>query len=95
MMITQRILFGIGWLTLGAVLLFFLAGLADGSIHAWNMPHWAGLIALPALMLWGATALRAKGRTGAAMALLGVMAVPALIVGTVILVFIINPPRFH
>jgi hypothetical protein len=95
MMIMQRTLFGIGWLTLGAVLLFFLAGLADGSIHAWNLPHWIGLIALTSLMLWGARALRARGRNGAALALLGVMAVPALVLGTVILIFIINPPRWH
>ncbi len=95
MMIVQRTLFGIGWLTLGVILAFFLAGLADGSIRAWNMPHWAGLIALPSLMLWAATTLSAKGRIGAAMALLGVMAVPALVVGTVILIFIINPPHWH
>jgi hypothetical protein len=95
MMIVQRILFGIGWLTLGAILLFFLAGLADGSVSAWNMPHWAALIALPAMILWAATALRAKGWNAAAMTLLGVMAVPALVVGTVILIFIVNPPRWH
>ncbi len=94
-MIVQRILFGIGWLTLGVILLFFLTGLADGSVSVWNMPHWAALIALPAMMLWAATALRAKGWNAAAMTLLGAMAVPALVVGTVILIFIINPPHWH
>jgi hypothetical protein len=94
-MIMQRILFGIGWLTIGVILLFFLWGLGDGSVHAWNMPHWVGLIALPSLMLWGAWTLRAKGRNGAAMAVLVVMAVPALLVGAVIILFTVAPPNFH
>lgn len=94
-MILQRILFGIAWLTLGSILFFFLWGLSDGTVAAFNILPWLALIAVPSLMLWSARALRAKGRDGAAMAVLGVMAVPALLLGTVILVFIIAPPSFH
>jgi hypothetical protein len=94
-MILQGILFAMGWLTLGAILLFFLWGLVDGTVSAANILLWAGLIALPAGILWGATALRARGRTGAAMALAGVLALPAVVAGVVILAFIIAPPRWH
>jgi hypothetical protein len=94
-MILQGILFAIGWLTLGVVLLFFATGLTDGTVSPVNIPHWAGLIAVPAVILWGATVLRAKGHGGAAMVLLGLLAVPALLAGAVILVFIVAPPRWN
>lgn len=94
-MITQRILLGIAWLTLGVILFFFLWGLSDGTVGAFNILPWLGLVAVPSLMLWAARALRAKGRHGAATAVLGVMAVPAVLVGVVILIFIIAPPSFH
>jgi hypothetical protein len=94
-MILQGILFGMGWLTLGVILLFFLWGLADGTVSAGNMLLWAVLIAVPSAILWGATTLRAKGRHGAAMGLASLLAVPALLAGIVILVLIVAPPRWN
>lgn len=94
-MIVQRILFGIGWLTLGVTLLFFLWGLLDGTVSPVTLPYWAMMVGLPAAVLWAATALSAQGRNWAALVLLGVMAVPAILLGIIILVFMIAPPRWN
>jgi hypothetical protein len=94
-MILQRILFATGWLTLGTILFFFLWGVSDGTVSPANILPWAGIVALPSAILWGAMALRARGRTGAAMALASVLAVPAVLAVVVILVLIIAPPRWH
>ncbi len=94
-MVLQRILFGIGWLTLGVVLLFFLWGLADGTVSPVNLHFWVLMMGVPAAMVWAAGALRAKGWNGAAMIVLGLLAVPAILLGVVIAVFIIAPPDFR
>jgi Na+/melibiose symporter-like transporter len=94
-MILQGILFGMSWLTLGVILFFFLWGLSDGTVSADNILLWVILVAAPSAILWGATALRAKGRRGAAMGLASLLAVPAVLAGIVILVLIIAPPRWH
>ncbi|PWS37573.1 hypothetical protein DFH01_12180 [Falsiroseomonas bella] len=94
-MILQGILFGMSWLTLGVILFFFLWGVSDGTVSADNILLWAVLIAVPSAILWAAMTLRAKGRRGAAMALASLLAVPALLAGIVILVFISNPPQWH
>lgn len=94
-MILQGILFGMSWLTLGVILFFFLWGLSDGTVSSANILLWTVLIAVPSAILWAATALRAKGRHGAAAGLASLLAVPALLAGIVILVLIIAPPRWQ
>jgi hypothetical protein len=93
-MIMRRILCGIGWLTQGAVLPFFLAGLADGGIRARTMPHWAGPIALGAVALLASVVLRRRGRMSAAIVLAAIVALPAIagvaIAGFIVVLFIIK-----
>ena len=94
-MILQGILFGMGWLTLGVILFFFLWGLSDGTVSSANILLWATLVAVPAAIMWAAMTLRAKGRRGAAMGLASLLALPALLAGVVILVLIFNPPHWQ
>ncbi len=89
------ILFGIGVLAAGAVVYFFLWGLADGTVSSFNMHLWLAMLAAPAAVLWGGWALRARGRRGWANVLLLVLAVPALGAALIMLVLIVAPPNWQ
>lgn len=78
---------------------FFLAGMGDGSIGAYNIGMWVPLVVIPAAMMFGGMHLKAKGRDGAATALLAALAIPGLLGGGVVLLmivmFTINPGSFR
>ena len=86
-----RVLFvfdGLAWLVL---LYFFLDGLqySPGGDY---FGTWAPILLIPAAVLAGAWALRAKGRTGAANLLLGVMAAPFVLYLLFIGLFVVLQP---
>jgi hypothetical protein len=67
------------------VLLFFFAGLADGSVSSFNIGLWLGILAAGFIILAGSVFLRGKGH--AVLALL--MVIPAAAAGLLYALFII------
>jgi len=74
---------------------FFLLGIVDGSVSSFNIVLWAGLLLGLAALLGGSLWLRGKGHPGIALALLWVLAVPALGAGALILLLVVAPPRWN
>lgn len=90
-----RILFGIGLLAMAIIVWFFLLGVADGSISAFNILMWLGLLAVPGGILGGGWWLRGRGRPRAANAVLALLAVPAAGMGLFFLLLIVSPGRWN
>jgi len=82
-------------LVAAVVVYFFLVGLADGSVSSFNAGLWLGLLALVAGALLGGTLLRARGHTGAAVAVLAILAVPGLLYGLFLLLLLVTQPRWN
>lgn len=82
-------------LAAGSAGLFFVIGLIDGSVSFGNADDWA--IAL--LVCFGipvaGLALRLRGQTWLASAVLALLALPTLLVGFAILVFIVSGGRWQ
>lgn len=83
--VTFRILFAIDAIAAAIALYFFVWGLQDGSVSSFNILHWAALLAVPAATLGGAVALRSRGQVRAANLVLLMLAVPALLLGLLVL----------
>ena len=64
----------------GAVF-FFVWGVQDGSVSAFNVVLWAGILAGLGLILFGSRALHRNGHRGLATLLAAVPAIPALLYG--------------
>ena len=77
------------------VVFFFLWGLADGSVSAFNMELWVLILGGLAVVMGGSLWLRSIGRAGLGTALLWVLAVPGLIVGLFFLILIVGNPRWN
>jgi hypothetical protein len=90
-----RTLLGIDVLAALVVVYFFVVGLADGSVSSFNGGLWAGLIAGVAAVVGGGWALQANGRRGAAVAVLLVLAVPAVVYALFLALILITQPRWN
>ena len=77
------------------VVFFFLWGLADGSVSAFNMELWVLILGGLTAVVGGSLWLRSIGRAGLGTALLWVLAVPGLIVGLFFLILIVGNPRWN
>ena len=95
MVIVYRFLQAVVGIALAVLLWFFIVGLGDGSIDGSNMALWVLLLAAPIAALWISLHLWKAGKRGAACGLLGIPAVPALLYGLLILMFIILQPDFR
>jgi hypothetical protein len=82
-------------LTCAVALCFFVIGLADGSVSSFNMGLWLALLAVMGLSLGGGRALRARGRSGLAIAALAVTAVPGLLAALFLLLVLVTQPRWN
>jgi len=89
------ILFAFDALGLLGLVWFFLDGLRYPSSSGDYMGTWLPLLLVPAAMLAGALALRRKGRTGPATALLAVLAAPFVLYGLFVLAMVVLQPSFH
>ncbi len=78
-MVLFRILLGIDALVAGLVAWMFLLGLADGTVSPRNMAAWMVILLALGGVLAGGVALRRGRRPGLANALLGLLAVPAIL----------------
>lgn len=90
-----RISFGLAALSAAVAAAFFVIGLADGSVSAFNMGIWLLLLAGLAVDLWAGHALRSRGRTSAAIAVLAIVALPSLVFCLFMLLIIATQPRWN
>jgi len=95
----DRVMFWILWginaiISLVAVV-FFLIGLADGSVSSFNMTLWLAILLALAVILRGGHALRAAGRVKFANGLLMLLAIPGVLSGLLLLAAIILQPRWN
>ena len=94
-MLLFRILFGIDVLAAAVIVYFFFVGLADGSVSSFNGGLWFAILAALAAIIGGGWLLNANGKRGPAIALLLVLAIPAVIFGLFMLLVIITNPRWN
>lgn len=94
-MIIPRLLIAIDALAALVILYFFVTGISDGSVSSFNMGLWLGILAAVAAILGGGIALNANGKRGAAIAVLLILAVPALLYAAFILLIAITQPRWN
>lgn len=94
-MIGYRILLAIDAIVAAALLYFFVTGLEDGSVSAFNILLWLGLLGGMAAIIVGAYALKSKGRLLPANLLLFVPAFPGMMFGLFILAALILQPRWN
>lgn len=87
--------FGIDAIVAAVFVVFFVIGIADGSVSSFNIVLWVAILGALGLLLGGALALRAKGQLLPALVLLWLLAVPALLVGLLLLLAIIFQPRWN
>lgn len=83
-------------LTVAAVaLVFFAIGLGDGSVSSFNLGLWLVLLGGLGAVLWAGHALRTRGKTGPAIGVLGLVAVPGLLAALFMLLILILQPRWN
>ncbi len=90
-----RTLLGVDVLAALGVVYFFLAGLADGSVSSFNSGLWFGILAGIAAVIGGGWALHAKGRRGAAVTVLMILALPALAYALFLALILITQPHWN
>lgn len=95
----MRLKFWVVWaidaLTGAIVIFFFLFGLVDGSVSAFNIGIWIGILAALAVVVAGSLWLKAIGCPGLGMMLLLVLAVPAVLYALFLLVVIISGSQWN
>ncbi len=74
---------------------FFCLGLVDGSVSAFNIGLWLGLLAGVTVVLWGGRTLRANGYTVTAVLLLGIIAVPGLLYALFIVLLLFSGTNWN
>jgi hypothetical protein len=94
-MVLYRILLGIDVLAAGVVLFFFAWGLQDGSVSSFNALLWAVLLLLALGVPASAILLKRSGRVGLASALLALPAVPATLLGLLVLLLAVAGGHWH
>ncbi|MGF1629820.1 MAG: hypothetical protein ACFCUT_10145 [Kiloniellaceae bacterium] len=87
---TFRVLLGLDILAALIVAYFFLVGLADGSVSAFNMEIWIILLLSVTTVLAGGLALKRASRPVLANLLLAVLAVPTALYGFFMLVVLLS-----
>lgn len=89
------ILFAIDLLAAAGFVVFFIWGLADGSVSSFNAEIWGVTLLTLAAVLGGGWTLQKRGQHGAAKGVLLVVAVPALLTALFFLIVIIAKPRWN
>ncbi|WP_340115223.1 hypothetical protein [Pelagibius sp. 7325] len=87
---TFRLLLGLDSLAALVVAYFFLAGLADGSVSAFNGELWAGIILAVTAVIAGGLLLRRAAHPVLANLVLALLAVPTALYGLFMLVVLFS-----
>jgi hypothetical protein len=74
---------------------FFLAGLTDGSVSAFNLQSWLSILVGLASTLMGSLWLKNRGHIGLALILAAVPAVPSLGFGLILLIAALTGARWN
>ncbi len=74
---------------------FFVVGIGDGSVSSFNMSLWLSLLSATAAILFLGHRLHMHGRTGLAIAVLAILAVPGLLYGLFALMIIVTLPHWN
>lgn len=90
-----RILFVVNAIALGILAFFFLWGLQDGTVSAFNILLWLAMLALPSATLIGGAAAWRKGQRALSLVVLLIPATPALFFAIFFLAVIILQPNWH
>ena len=90
-----RFLWGFDLLVAAVVIVFFMWGLADGSVSSFNIVLWLGMLAVAGGVVAGGRALQQSGHTAAATLLLLVLAFPGLGFTLFLLLVLILQPRWN
>jgi len=90
-----RILLGIDAIVVLVVGYFFLVGLADGSVSAFNIGLWIGILFAVAAIVAGGIALRQANRPVLANIVLAILAAPAALYGIFIFAVIFSGTNWN
>ena len=74
---------------------FFLIGIGDHTVSSFNIGLWLGILAILGAILGGTLFLRAKNFTKVALAVLCLIAIPALGLGLIMVSTLIFNPRWN
>ena len=94
-MLTFRVFWAVDAILAAIAVGFFLIGLGDGSVSAFNIGIWLLLLLVLGLVLGGSLWLHSRGRDRLAMAVVTVLAIPGILLGLFFLVLIIAQPNWH
>ncbi len=89
------IMFAGALLVAAAALAFFLIGLGDGSVSAFNLRLWLGLLAGVGGVLGGGWWLRARGHVLVAAAVFAVLALPGILYALFVVLVIVLAERWN
>ena len=81
-------------LVAAAVVIFFVWGLADGSVSSFNIEIWLVGLVLAAIVLVAGVSLANRGHLLAAIIVLGVLAFPGIVFVLFILLFVLSGEKF-
>lgn len=95
MKLLHRILVAINAIVLGVLLYFFVWGLEDGSVSAFNILLWLALLAVPSVTLLGGAIAWASGRRALSIGLLLVPSLPGLMFAIFFLAVLILQPNWR
>jgi hypothetical protein len=85
---------GVDALICAIAVLFFLLGLANGSVSSFNIGIWIAIWAALAVILGGSLWLKTAGRPVLGTLLLLVLALPSLLYGLIILLFAVTKTKW-
>jgi len=88
------VVLGIDALIAGITIVFFVIGLADGSVSSENIGLWAIIFAVLAAIIAGGFWLKRGGYTIFGMVVLLVLAVPGVLSGIILLWFMVSGTKF-
>ena len=77
------------------VAIFFLLGLANGSVSSFNIVLWIAIWATLAVVIAGSLWLKAAGRPVLGTLLLLVLAIPGLLYGLFLLLFVVTKTSWN
>ena len=95
MTVVYRLFAGIAAAVVLVVLYFFVVGLADGTVSSRNMAMWLALVGGVSATMTGGLVLDVRGKRGAAIAVLAILAIPGFVAGLLILALIVFQPRWN
>lgn len=95
MMALYRVTWGVAVIVAAIGVAFFAIGIADGTVSSFNIAIWIALLGGLAVVVFGSRALRQRGRTGAAIALAALLAVPAILFGALLVIAMVSGVRWN